>query len=958
MALSVDHASGATDTLPQRLAAARLAYLAGDDQPVERLHADLSDLSEGTAPDLAAVIGSAITLAGLARCRRTGIDDADHWIRAVEAFDRAGPGVSGRRDHVTEFGCALLLSGDVTRAEPVLRRTLTLGVATSDCRRCFALALDRHGEQHRARRVIEDAARLFPHDWQIGEAAAHLVELRSEDSDAIAAAWARAGAVLTEMGLPERAIAAYTRALGHARDHDGLLLALARSHLAAAHIDETLDVMHRLIRMEARLTPDLVPALVDFGGVLLDYRPEVVEDWLYLATQLIREAVDREPDHGMAQALLGEAYRLRDEPVLAQDTLDLALGLDPTNAYAWGRRGLVRKSDGRLDDAIADLDQAVDLAPQSAWIRHEAAIAYYSRAELASGPSLIADSQQALEHVDEAVKLNPDGAPGWRLRGYICWLLANSDPPALTESARSLRRAHELNPGEPLIAHELSKVLYRLGEYDEGLEMAVQAAGALPDVPEVLLIRGRILTSLNRAAEALPDLESAVAGQPDNTEAHAALAEGYRMLSRFEEALAEFDRVLDENPDDAWSLSNRGAVLMGLDRPEPAVRDLRHALELAPGDSWALSWLRDGLARTATPEAMATEIAAHAARYPHDQAIQEVYAGVLNATSRYEEAVDVAERSLSTNPDHAGLLRILGWAYFSMGREEQAIEYVQQAVAVSTDTVALADLAWVQSRCDRVTDALATLERALTNGPDGALYRLRSEILAEVADWPGSVEAARAAIEADPTDADAHRVLGWALEQMPECSEQALSAYREACRLEEREASTERGVADVLWVLGRRQEAESGYEAVLEHLRGLARTDPVQDHEIGWCLYRLGRHPEANDALLRALSAIPDRAIALFDIGLNWLAAGESQRAADAYTKGFEVIAGRHLGRFRGILAVGARDIRNAIIGGQMRETDQVRELIERLDTAAIAYPVDPPATPGRRQPASATERG
>ena len=115
------------------------------------------------------------------------------------------------------------------------------------------------------------------------------------------------------------------------------------------------------------------------------------------------------------------------------------------------------------------------------------------------------------------------------------------------------------------------------------------------------------------------------------------------------------------------------------------------------------------------------------------------------------------------------------------------------------------------------------------------------------------------------------------------------------------------------------------------------------------CLYRLGRHQEAADEYLRvSVATSADRAGLLFDIGLNWLAAGDADRAGDAYAQGFAALAGLPKAERRRTLEVGARDLREALTVGQIAETEQVRELSRRL-----TGPAGPESATGVRAAAS-----
>ena len=61
-------------------------------------------------------------------------------------------------------------------------------------------------------------------------------------------------------------------------------------------------------------------------------------------------------------------------------------------------------------------------------------------------------------------------------------------------------------------------------------------------------------------------------------------------LDRDAEAIADLDQALALMPDDSYALAYRGAAHMFLDETDKALIDLDSAIELDPDNSWAVSW--------------------------------------------------------------------------------------------------------------------------------------------------------------------------------------------------------------------------------------------------------------------------------------------------------------------------------------------------------------------------------
>ncbi|MGA5823980.1 hypothetical protein ACPC54_39810 [Kitasatospora sp. NPDC094028] len=107
------------------------------------------------------------------------------------------------------------------------------------------------------------------------------------------------------------------------------------------------------------------------------------------------------------------------------------------------------------------------------------------------------------------------------------------------------------------------------------------------------------------------------------------------------------------------------------------------------------------------------------------------------------------------------------------------------------------------------------------------------------------------------------------------------------------------------------------------------------------CLYRLGEHHRASNALLRALPDAAEPASVLFDIGLNALRAGDVARARDAYRKGLAEVARMRPMSARAPLSVAVTDLRNARLGpAEPAECDEYVALERQLGAALAERPL------------------
>ncbi|WP_143049801.1 tetratricopeptide repeat protein [Asanoa ishikariensis] len=887
------------------------AYHAGD-FATARQRAD--EAASQTDP---ATQGVGLTLRGLCEARVTKADDG-LFAAAAERF-AAAERPDGRR-YVAAYGIALALSGRLAEAEPPLRRALMLELAGPDVWRCLGRVLVGR-DRTAARRTMAAAARAFPTDWLI---ALERAELGTGDRATVAEAWATAGALSFAAGRADVAVSAYGKAVDRASKDLHLLLEKAKACAAIGALDELNATMDRAVAINAD-TAEFVPLMVQTADWTIGTAPDS-------AIALLDRVIELEPEHARAYALLGSARRRLGDDAAATEAYDRALALDPDDAYALGSRGQIWLLQGRHDDAVADLERAATLEPGTGWIRFSAAEAYYVRAQAGRTD---ADIDRAMAHADAALAIEPGDPAALRLIGYAHWLRRDSDPADAVEAMRAARAA---NPDDPQIAYELGLLLYDSGAYEEALACAEQAHAGLPDSPLVRLLRGQLFRATGATERAIEDLEVAARAQPDLVDAQAALGEAYRVVGRLAEALTALTAAIEVEPDDGWSLASRGAARQALGDADGALEDLRRAIGRGAEPSFAVWWLREALRDTVDSDDLVAEIGAAAAGYPDDPDVQEVYADALQDARRYAEAAATAERGLVGRPDHVGLLRSLGWAQSALGEQARAVETLERAANVRPDATTLTDLATIVARGDDVAEALRAIDRALAVERTSGLLRLRAEVFGGLADWPASLEAARAAVAVEPVDPWAHWALGRALRYVDGGRPQeALAAFQAMREQEPDNPMGPQGTGDMLWALGRRAEAETDYRAAIELYEPFGEEDSWTRHGIGWCLHRLGRYPEAADSYLMALPTSDERSALLFDIGLNWLAAREDMRAADAYEQGIGVLPAISAARAPATLAVARDDLRTAVTTGVVADSPQVAELVDRLAKEGVA---------------------
>jgi tetratricopeptide (TPR) repeat protein len=164
------------------------------------------------------------------------------------------------------------------------------------------------------------------------------------------------------------------------------------------------DVRELLENLSQDLLDKLKEVETDEEAALLE--EEIWDAWLVSGSATVDTLMKRGLEYQAAQDLEG-----------ARDAFDRAIALKPDYAEAWNRRAVLFFEDGKFDEAVSDLESAIQNEPRhfGAWVglamifeavgRPEAALRAYEKAE-AIYPRL-QDAIQGKRRLDRAVNGSP-----------------------------------------------------------------------------------------------------------------------------------------------------------------------------------------------------------------------------------------------------------------------------------------------------------------------------------------------------------------------------------------------------------------------------------------------------------------------------------------------------------------------------------------------------------------------
>lgn len=178
---------------------------------------------------------------------------------------------------------------------------------------------------------------------------------------------------------------------------------------AKAHFDEGVEFYYQYdwdialdeFNQALAIEPNYVDALYFRGEIYLANDPE-------LAINDFTQIITIDPEYKEAYSSRADAYFLLEEN---EEFLDLvindygmAISLDPTDSYAYFQRALIYSMQGQNELAFAELDAVIEL-DEDIVDNIERADAYLIRSEIHRDTG---DFDQALSDLEQAMQLNPE----------------------------------------------------------------------------------------------------------------------------------------------------------------------------------------------------------------------------------------------------------------------------------------------------------------------------------------------------------------------------------------------------------------------------------------------------------------------------------------------------------------------------------------------------------------------
>jgi tetratricopeptide (TPR) repeat protein len=271
---------------------------------------------------------------------------------------------------------------------------------------------------------------------------------------------------------------------------------------------------------------------------------------------------------------LGRSGRLSDAEQCCRQALQAEPGYRAAQIYL----GKLLVAQGRVDEAVADFENALRLDPSAQDIRENLQATLAIR-DFNQGMACarVGRHQEAAACFQRAVERRPDYLAAQSNLGVALQLQGK-----LAEAVAVLRRAVGLAPNDAEAHRKLAGALEEAGAREEAVACCRRAVELQPDHAESQNSLGVLLERQNQLDEAVACLREAVRLKPGFGEAHSNLGAALDRQGKSQEALVSLRRSLELAPGALHAYINLGSVLESLGRYDEAREVLERAVALKP----------------------------------------------------------------------------------------------------------------------------------------------------------------------------------------------------------------------------------------------------------------------------------------------------------------------------------------------------------------------------------------
>ncbi|HEX8927032.1 MAG TPA: tetratricopeptide repeat protein [Terriglobales bacterium] len=395
-----------------------------------------------------------------------------------------------------------------------------------------------------------------------------------------------------------------------------------------------------------------------------------------------RKAVDMDHDNldavrGLAQNLLND-----NQTQAALEQYQAVIQADPQDAETYRRIADIYRRDGKYDQALDALKKAQAVLPDSQEVPYTMAMVYEAMGRYDDAIQILNDLLRRSEKEATTSSAERNNRSVFLERmGAIYREQQKTD-----KAVETFRRMIPLGDDSAKRAYSQIIETYRDARmWPQATQVAQEAVKQLPKDRDLQLVLASQEADNGQADAAIARVHGMLDGKPqDDREVWTALAQMYSRLKRWKDAEDSIQKAteLASKPEEKDYVNFlAGSIYERQKKYEQAEESFRKVIASDPRNASALNYLGYMLADRGT---------------------------------RLEEALSLIKRAVSIEPQNYAYLDSLGWAYFKLGRYDQAEENLRKALEHSdSDPTVHEHMGDLYQKTGRLKQAVSHWERAL-----------------------------------------------------------------------------------------------------------------------------------------------------------------------------------------------------------------------------------------------------
>ncbi|MGE0809508.1 MAG: XrtA/PEP-CTERM system TPR-repeat protein PrsT [Immundisolibacter sp.] len=467
------------------------------------------------------------------------------------------------------------------------------------------------------------------------------------------------------------------------------------------------DGAHALVEQARALDAKSAPVLFSEAALAIGNKDQA------LAERQLAAALEADPNYADALVLRADLAAQKGDMAAAEADYSRVIALRPAaSASELLKRGMVRMSLKKLDDARKDADTLKKWAPEHPGVAYLDGLLKLSAGDYVAAQTAfelaLSKAQDYLpvifylgavhaaqDHLEQAdyylgnyLNRAPGSAAAARLAAGV--KVRRND---IEGATAVLEQAAAANPKDAVL-HDLLGRIYASRGDPKGIEMLKEAVALQPDSAALRERLGIAMLLGGQQSEAQAEIDAAARLDPDARQGKYLLVITAMRERDFERALTQAQALQASYPDDVTVWNLLGGIHLAKNDSKKAMEAFEQALRIKPDSVAAtnnLGQLKAGSGDVDGAVAVYRDGLKHAAG---NAAISPRLAGLLLAQKKPDEAVQVLADAVKANPSNTSLRIVLARVQYGLGKQDEAAKTLQEGGDKSADLqIAAGDLA-------------------------------------------------------------------------------------------------------------------------------------------------------------------------------------------------------------------------------------------------------------------------